>query len=451
MASTRSTPSWLRRLLHPSWLAGIISVGVHGGIFAAGPTFKGLNFQAIADLDLPEEQRQVPLIELTSAEQQRLPDFSQSFYRFENFGDLESVSPFLWGEGTGSSGLEKIPASSIPGGQAATSETPNKTNNSNPLFSGSLPSIPLLPPPISNYPASNPGKPPQEDTDTPATNPDVNDSEVPELESSVADNLENLPTEPSAEDLEAQAANPAEDTSQPSLDEFMAQGNSFEDLSPEQQIQAFTYDDARTDDEGIEERFEDWFLAGKAATGNLTIALVEEPIELLIPYGASGQCLEPEPHDGLIGAFIDAEGKLFGEPEILKSTGYLFLNWQAAQFIKEQEFTVVKGPAAYEFQVVVEYDSETCIVPEPGTNNAPETEPNDAANDTPEAVESSAPEGSASDLESDVTTTPETSPASINNAAVQGNGPDAGNAASPEDTPDTQETPVETDATTTQN
>ena len=153
MVSTRATQSskrWFRYLLQPSWLAGIVSVGIHGVLFATGPTFSGLNFQAMAEPEqLPEEQRKVPVIELTAAEQQRLPDFSQSFYSFENFGSLEPADPFnplLFEENIENSGIEQ---------DASAPLTDNRSTYSLPIHSSPFeswlptPGISLPPPTIT--------------------------------------------------------------------------------------------------------------------------------------------------------------------------------------------------------------------------------------------------------------------------------------------------------------
>jgi hypothetical protein len=87
-----------RRFLQPTWLAGAISVGFHGVLFAVGPTFPSLGFEQLTEADLAAERRNVPLVELTAAEQERLPDFSSSFYDFGEFGSLDPLSP-LFAEG----------------------------------------------------------------------------------------------------------------------------------------------------------------------------------------------------------------------------------------------------------------------------------------------------------------------------------------------------------------
>ncbi|MEO1299868.1 MAG: hypothetical protein AAFW75_29680, partial [Cyanobacteria bacterium J06636_16] len=172
----RSPKRLLRYLLHPSCLASIISVGTHGVLFAAGPTFTGLNFKAIAELDLPEEQRQVPLIELTAAEQQRLPDFSQSFYSLENFGELEPLNPLIFGEGAGTPEIGKTtPSSPLRGnnrpGVTSPPDKPPASSNAQDFVISSNSTLPL---PYLPGSASSPDSDSSSDKDTDVgeTNPD---------------------------------------------------------------------------------------------------------------------------------------------------------------------------------------------------------------------------------------------------------------------------------------
>ena len=398
--AARLPKRWLRHLLHPSWLAGIISIGVHGGLFAAGPNFTGLNFKAIADLELPEEQRQVPLIELTAAEQQRLPDFSKPFYSLENFGDLEQINPLIVGQDAATPAIGKTttPPSPLRGGnRVGITAQPNKSSSSSsssasrqdfPIGYSINPSVPL--PDLSgNSPFSVTPPPPPSDTAAEAEET-LNEAvdETPDVENSELEATGNGSEEPRAEDLQAETASAGEvESSQPNLVEFLAQGNSIADLPPEEQLAIFTtYDSALTTDAEEHERYEDWILGNKAANGNPKIEFFESA-PLSLPSLEPQYCLQPEPQDGLIGAIVDTEGTLLGEPEILRSTGYVGFNLQAAQIIRAQAFGPTESVAVYQFPVIVEYDSENCE-PIPEIKDTPAKENTDA----PEIPEVSAPE-----------------------------------------------------------
>jgi hypothetical protein len=78
MNNARFFQALASNLKQPQWIAVILSLGFHGALFAAGPSFSSLNMNALGG-DLPEaERRQVPLIELTPEEQSRLPIFPAS-------------------------------------------------------------------------------------------------------------------------------------------------------------------------------------------------------------------------------------------------------------------------------------------------------------------------------------------------------------------------------------
>ncbi len=367
LQATRFPKRWLRHLLHPTWLAGIISVGVHGGLFAAGPTFEGLNFKAIAELDLPEEQRQVPLVELTAAEQARLPDFSQPFYSLENFGELEPLNPLVFGEGAGNPEIGKTSPSPFRGsnnrsGITSPSDEPSSGSRT-PDYTIVNPNGP--PPDLSIFSSPNDSiLSSGEEADTLEETSEETEGDTPAAENSDSEDTSNNANEPSAEDLQTEtASSETPEPSAPNIAEFFAQGNSIEDLTEETQFEIFTtYNDASTTDE--DERYEDWILRSKRAYDNPQLEFFESEPLLLQPPEPQ-YCLQPEPQNGLVGALVDPEGNLLGQPEILGSTGYLGFNLQAAQIVRAQPFEPTKSVAAYRFPVIVEYDAENCVaVPE---------------------------------------------------------------------------------------
>ena len=375
MVSTQATHSqkrWFRHLLRPSWLAGIISVGIHGGLFVASPTFSGLNFRAMAEPEnLPEEQRKVPVIELTPAEQQRLPDFSQSFYSFESFGSLEPadpLNPLALGENIASSEVEKDASPPLTSGLS----TYNLPIHSPPLQSWLPPPTISLPPPATT-PSVTAEVPEDEVNPAETESEEGSDLSEPGQEEASGVPAETTTTEePSADDLATLPGNPTTEDSPPpeNLEEFLARArDEGEELSPEEHPQAFTYNEIGTTEEEFNERFEAWFLDNKATTGGQQIALFE-PIQLPISYEPQ-YCLQEVPHDGVIGALVNSEGTLLETPELLKSTGYLFLDFEAIESLKAQDFSSVKRLSAFQFQVVVDYDPETCV---PGLETGASTE-----------------------------------------------------------------------------
>ncbi|NER83252.1 MAG: hypothetical protein F6K42_27610 [Leptolyngbya sp. SIO1D8] len=369
--ATRSSKNWLRHFLRPSWLAGIISIGFHGGMFAAGPTFSGLNFGNMAESDLIAENRQVPLVELTLEEQQRLPDFSQSFYSFDNFGALE---PFDSLGGT-------EPEASI------TNESELFENRDRPTYTPSTPlrfsiesfesrTRPNTAPPPPPVEENNDSDQPSPSEEEPEASEDVLEEDDLESQNTAQDSPNDSETTPPEEsraaDLEIRPVNPAEEAppSSDNPDEIAANPPEAES-NVEDRFQAYAYDTTNTDEENLEERLETWLEANETLTASSSIT-IPEPVTLPpIEYGQR-ICLPTPPHEGLIGALISSEGEILAEPEVLKSTGYLFINQQATEFINTLNFSSVDSLTAYQFEIVIDYDPEICV--DLGqTNRSPQT------------------------------------------------------------------------------
>ena len=372
----QSPQRWLRPLLHPSGLAGLISVGIHGSLFAASPTFSNLNLFAVAEPDLLLENREVALIELTPAEQQRLPDFSQSFYNFATsddfgtFGDLGIANPLFQGEeNTENSNVSK----SNPSQRRNTSSGKSVVDTiilgnlessqaNNPAATPpTLPSLPLV--------ELTPGNTPNESSQLSEAELNSDDAEPPNLgEQDASDGSAIALGESSAADLESAPSNPLSES--PTSDEVIiaVSGNPMDGMTLEEQLQAYRYD-SRNILEGEDEldiQIANWLqqgseLAEKLQTpvGNFT-GIPEASAQLELNHD---RCLSTDPHLGLIGAWVGPQGKLLREPEVLKSTGYLAFNRHAGQFVESWDFSSVNQLTAYRFEVVVNYDSETCVPP----------------------------------------------------------------------------------------
>jgi len=338
----KGTQNWkllAANLRKPQWVAVILSLGFHGALFAAGPSFSSLNMNALGG-DLPEQdQRRVPLIELTPEEQSRLPDFSSSPYSLFP----EQPDPFELFPPSGSS----LPLNPLPG--AAPTPIPPISRPSQPPGGGSVavgiapytppqrPSI-VFPPRRQSPLATRPGgptfsngtpvprvdrtpRPDPEEVDTAASTPttvepdgydgptaaDLALNNNPDTQTEVNDSA---PLSPDSGETPAAAANPRQ--------------------AP---LQALAYAPENTTDEEAEAALEAWQAAmEERLPGQLETA--PDPIEMQLSY-VQRLCLEPEPTDGLLGLFAlptaaeDGEDELELFPIVLKSTGYPFLNQEA--------------------------------------------------------------------------------------------------------------------------
>ena len=361
-----------QQLLRPSWLAGAISIGFHSVLFAAGPTFPSLGFNQLVEPELTAERRNVPLVELTPAEQQRLPDFSGSLYDFDAFGDLEPLAP-LFGDSPSSSPNSGITSQKPAGGSSSSSTST--------LVPFGITRLESRPGPLTQFP--NPFR----DTNPSSTapGPGVPDPGTPEAagdEETSDQTAADTQDEPSAADL----AGPTDESSTDADGDVATSGNPAEVMTLEERLLAYTFDGDETEPEVSQGRLEGWLETGQALATELeldpTLDLVAEfeaaveiaaadpdsdldsifqrPIELPLDHEA-GICLTKEPQKGLIGAWVGPEGTLLGEPEVIRSTGYGGLNQQALRYVKTLNFSEVETFTGYQFEVVVNYDPDDCV------------------------------------------------------------------------------------------
>jgi len=386
-----------RPFLQPTWLAGAISAGFHGVLFAVGPTFPSLGFEQLTETDLAAERRNVPLVELTAAEQERLPDFSSSFYDFGEFGNLDSLAP-LFEEG----------GSSEEGDRIINSEpllSPGRNNS--PPSAYNLPfDISAIGRPRSPLPLSG-GLPPLGNSGNETIDPDAMTPTNPAAGQNQS---------PGAEALRPESGE-ANSLSQEDAEAIAANSNPTNTLPLEERLQAYTFDGDKTDLDEVNVSYSEWLEDGEAfaldlAVGDadaissafesaatagilapvsddtatddaatddeadpLVAGIIRRPLTLEIDYDA-GFCLTKEPQKGLIGAWVSPAGKLLRDPEVIRSTGYLGLNQQAIDYIKTLDFSAVESFTGYQFEVLVAYDSENCV--EVG-NRAPATQDTGAA------------------------------------------------------------------------
>jgi hypothetical protein len=367
-------PPWLQRL-SPSWLAGIISVGFHGVLFAAGPSFPSLGFNGLTEPELAAEKRNVPLVELSPAEQERLPDFDRSFYSFDSFEDLAPLTPLFESdlEGTGVDDSLSKPLPTLRDNRPLTTPSARLPFGITTLETWRRPTTTL--PPLAQTPRPLPQAspaPPELGTLPPALPPGT----TPQ---SGGPNRPGNPDEPSAADLERQPTDPDGSAGDADGTAIAARRNPTEVLTLEERLLAYSYDATATTEEDATLLWDDWLAAGEAWAADLEIpfelpadpeptegaaavddaGLLQAPIELPIDY-TQQFCLTKEPHKGLIGVWVSPEGGLLGEPVVLRSTGYSGLNRQAMQYIQTLDFSAVQAFTGYQFEVVVDYDPENC-------------------------------------------------------------------------------------------
>ncbi|MBD2258471.1 hypothetical protein [Pseudanabaena sp. FACHB-2040] len=355
--------SGLAVLRQPAALAAVLSVGVHGVLFGAAPRFSSLGMAALGGTEELSEQRNVPLIELTPDEQNRLPDFSSSAYSlFPGSGSPDSFE------------LLPVPRSTTPispisppptGDNSFSALPPNPfAIGMSPYIPPSRPSITSLPPvvrqPSPSRPTPAPGvAQPKPSGATPDTAPSTPTDSTPTAQSPGR----NTPTEPGAEALlpPPESNGSANSPTEPLIaagPEGSGQGTpDRRDLSD--QLQALAYNATGTTSEEAAAARQAWIASAQTQSAVPDLDMTGSS-EVEITYEGR-VCLSPEPVDGLIGVLVQPDGTLGDDPALLKSTGYRFLNEQAASAIAASDFPESAAPVAYEITVKVNYDSESCI------------------------------------------------------------------------------------------
>jgi hypothetical protein len=129
--------------------------------------------------------------------------------------------------------------------------------------------------------------------------------------------------------------------------------------SLQEQLAALAYNASGTSEGVAEQRRQDWLAAARQQSEFPELAIAET-LSITIPYERQ-LCLNPEPVNGVIGVWVTPAGELGAEPTLIKSTGYPFLNQQALAGIAAIDFPEGDAIAAYEFEIRIDYDAETCV------------------------------------------------------------------------------------------
>lgn len=337
-----STQEYLvQRLLNPSNLAIAASIGIHGLILGlALPSFSSWSQDSQTSVSSP-----VNVVELTAAEQARLPDLYPAVPELSDVGNLPLAD---------TSGLDAPPlASSLPSNfdslpppPSLPSLPPLSFNNRIPVAAAPRalpPSIPLrtlpAPPPFSplrfSQPSGSRGSQLKFDPPRGPIDPDelINRKPNPDLPAGQA----------------PAAANPgqAPPTVPPTL------------------VAGLQRDDANTTNEEAMRNNVDWM----AKNG---IGQKPQSLEIAGSYPPAA-CLKQLEGTAIYGVSVTPQGK--SEPHLIKSAGYPILNQQAVQDVKS---AIPNQAGPYRVTVNYKYNSKICpAVPTtaPQTTDSPKPAP----------------------------------------------------------------------------
>ncbi|ASC71359.1 uncharacterized protein XM38_023110 [Halomicronema hongdechloris C2206] len=367
MATIGSSLPWLKALAQPQWIAAAVSVTVHGVLFAVGPSVSSLSL-ASADDTVDRAERTVPLIELTPEEQANLPAFATnnslmpglgleafeqgdpySLFSDPNNGNgVDTPSTPLRQDSSPLGGSDWPPPSPFDIGIAPYSETPVPTTPA----PGQSPSTP----PATETPSPGPRTPPAT-TRPPASTPTPTPRQTPGTASPSgrARDLDGTVAAGSHQSRSRQGTSGS--TSTPAT-ETPAQGNPEALIS---KLQRYNYSPDGTAEAEVEAALEDWTQAVRDAADQPELQPAE-PIEVSITYSRR-VCLSQDPHDGLVGVLVAPGGEIVDQPQILKSTGYPFLNERVQAFVAEQEYSDIEDYTAYLFEFQMSPETEDCVDP----------------------------------------------------------------------------------------
>lgn len=351
----------------PQGLAVIASLGLHGVLFAAGPSFSSLQEGPISSNSFDEEERRVPMVELTAEEQGRLPNFDRSSFSLLPDDNADFLSmlppPTSLGNAPLSGGLSSIPDIPFSRSPSTLSNRPRSPGRSgaSPFSLGQGSSIIAIPNPGA---AARPNRPNPSTPNTEAEDSDQSTEANGEGNTSPSNGAATTP-EPSAADL-ALGRSSSEDRpdSQDAPPSNGSDGEASEPTRSETLIARVEYSAEQTTEAEAEAAQTAWAESIAEDLGESELA-VAETFSLEIPY-EQRICLNPAPSDGLLGlAVLPSEDDTATlSTTVLRSTGYPFLNDSAQQALQAQlaEAEVALEPGTlYQAVVKVNYDGDNCI------------------------------------------------------------------------------------------
>lgn len=371
----------------PPGIAALISIGFHGVLFTAGPTFSSAPLSGGgAFYGLPPE---VPLVELTPQEQGKLPDFSSPFLNLPDVRQHSTLNGFdnLPDPGSDTQALD-IPENVItrydqrylppfsppPYSPPFVWEPPQNFNRSSPFPNT------VLPENVSPAPTI-PSEVPSASTPTAASTPGTASTHIsastPTIPSrSATDSLPRvgyrgltaailLPSPEETDSSSAAEIPPNQEAHQQTGGDQADRGSSPSPNIPTPLLawrESLNYNSENTTIEAAETAQTEWLSALKETTQDPGIA-VTETIALPLTYKNS-ICLDPQPDSGLVGFWLAPAPEDQAPLKMLKSTGYPFLNRQmlehVANALVEMDLSQAPGNAVYLFDISFSMEPDSC-------------------------------------------------------------------------------------------
>ncbi|MEL6470824.1 MAG: energy transducer TonB [Cyanobacteria bacterium J06623_4] len=419
----KSVPKPLSRfasMLNPTAVGVLLSVGAHVAIITYGPR-ANFSFAALTEAaqQADAEETIVPLVQLTPAEQSRLPSFAQPRRSPPNPAGLGSLSLPPGLPSISNSRILRTPTAARPL-PSPTTTLPRPTTRQVPSFRTSInpsvlrprqpvnlptarpaPSVSVIPTPSPSSPTDalptlDPADPSITVPDDvaglllPSGDPDGNNGSA-ENGGTAADLQGQRPGQSIDEALRAQeaagqdsdqqvassegpdspasSAEPGDESGEeiavePAdvIETAPAQGNADRLLS------SFEYDPTGVDDVTAQENLEAWLISSAENKGEVSTGTAELTIDSNFKV-----CKEVPPARGLIGVIVNPDGTQ-ESAQVLKSIGYDLLNRQALDAVAYSDFGQPETPTQYQVSIDVNYNPEGCVEALPEGAEAPAAE-----------------------------------------------------------------------------
>ena len=356
-------PGFLRQ---PSNIAIAASLGVHGLIAALVPVFP-----SVSEPSAPQGPRQVNLVELSAAEQNRLPDMSTFSFDAPSQSDesLPSLPPL--------SGLPPSPpppsASSLDSYYNVPSDLPS------PSYSQDYSSLYNLPAPDYSSDYSSP--PPSDFGSPPSLNFPLN---PPPLVPNVTPDPTNT-----GEDVLNQTGS-QDDPETAGIDGLQTDG--FGDIAANPpQTRDRSVQRREQDNRGSVSNEEERILAAANAYAQWQQRLAQEypnlettrPQKIAGNYPSQAQVRGLE-GTALVGVLANSQGEIVDGPRLLVTSGSDLLDLAALNTIKARSFEAAGEPRAYQFEVEFQLDGQTQIASEPNNDADSEATNETQTSETPQ-------------------------------------------------------------------
>lgn len=345
---------WLRQ---PTSIAGVASIGVHGLMWVVLPI---LPLQS-SETEEPEIQHQVSLIELTPAEQERLPDFSASQIPIPQVPQAPQTSP--------PQGSDFFSLTPLPNPYSSIPTQPSIPNYRFPPIILPQQQYPFPPPTrttprrpvITNIPSE---RSPAETT-SPTPTPTPSATTTPPAEPGATALTPNAEGQPNTPNPSSSVSGTAEVPPSDQIARLQEEQRRLREL--------YTFNGEGTGRGYGDRQSIQWFTGEIDGSPDDLDQVPLHVIEVAPPREACLVRLERLPDEAWFGVMLNTDGEFVAQPSKLRSSGYGAFDQQALRAIAEYDFSgaaannkpdyVMNGNRVYYVRVKFGQNLENCPSP----------------------------------------------------------------------------------------